>query len=94
MVAWLHNATFSGIEAAHVEVVLDVARCGFAGATVVGLAHCQHSLPTRILEDMIDKIKVIRRAPCVYRDDNWRGGCIASVRKRSMPKGSQASCRR
>jgi hypothetical protein len=91
MVARLHNATFSGIEAVHVEVELDVARCGFAGATVVGLAFCQQSLPTRMLEDMMDKINVIRRVASVYRNDDWRGGCIASVRKRSMPKGSQTS---
>lgn len=37
MVARLHSATFSGIEAVRVEVEVDVARRGFAGAVVVGL---------------------------------------------------------
>jgi len=37
MVARLHSATFSGIEAIQVEVEVDVARRGFSGATIVGL---------------------------------------------------------
>lgn len=37
MVARLHSATFSGIEAVRVEVEVDVAARGFAGAVVVGL---------------------------------------------------------
>jgi magnesium chelatase family protein len=37
MVARLHSATFSGIDAVSVEVEVDVATKGFAGATLVGL---------------------------------------------------------
>lgn len=37
MVARLHSATFSGIDAVPVEVEVDVASAGFAGATLVGL---------------------------------------------------------
>ena len=37
MVARLHSATFSGIDAVRVEVEVDVSRRGFAGAVVVGL---------------------------------------------------------
>ncbi|MCH7526579.1 MAG: hypothetical protein IID39_03995, partial [Planctomycetes bacterium] len=37
MVARLHSVAFFGIEAVAVEVEVDVARHGFAGATVVGL---------------------------------------------------------
>lgn len=37
MIAQLHSVAFSGIQAVPVEVEVDVARRGFAGATVVGL---------------------------------------------------------
>ncbi len=50
MVARLHSATFSGIEAVQVEVEVDVARRGFAGATVVGL-------PNAAVKESIERVR-------------------------------------
>ncbi len=50
MVARLHSATFSGIEALRVEVEVDVARRGFAGATVVGL-------PDTAVKESIERVR-------------------------------------
>jgi len=50
MVARLHSATFSGIEAVRVEVEVDVARRGFAGATVVGL-------PDAAVKESIERVR-------------------------------------
>ena len=50
MVARLDSATFSGIEAVRVEVEVDVARRGFAGATVVGL-------PDAAVKESIERVR-------------------------------------
>ncbi len=50
MVARLHSAAFSGIEAVQVEVEVDVARRGFAGATVVGL-------PDAAVKESIERVR-------------------------------------
>ncbi len=50
MVARLHSATFFGIEAVQVEVEVDVARHGFAGATVVGL-------PDAAVKESIERVR-------------------------------------
>ncbi|MFQ5591037.1 MAG: YifB family Mg chelatase-like AAA ATPase [Phycisphaerae bacterium] len=50
MVSRLHSAAFSGIEAVRVEVEVDVARRGFAGATVVGL-------PDAAVKESIERVR-------------------------------------
>ncbi|UCE61028.1 MAG: YifB family Mg chelatase-like AAA ATPase [Phycisphaerales bacterium] len=50
MVSRLHSATFFGIEALGVEVEVDVARRGFAGATVVGL-------PDAAVKESIERVR-------------------------------------
>ena len=50
MVARLQSATFSGIEAVQIEVEVDVARHGFAGATVVGL-------PDAAVKESIERVR-------------------------------------
>lgn len=50
MVARLISATFSGIEAIRVEVEVDVARRGFASATVVGL-------PDAAVKESIERVR-------------------------------------
>ncbi len=50
MVARLHSATFSGIEAVPVEVEVDVARRGFSGATLVGL-------PDAAVKESIERVR-------------------------------------
>ena len=50
MVARLHSATFSGIEAVPVEVEVDVATRGFAGPTLVGL-------PDAAVKESIERVR-------------------------------------
>ena len=50
MVSKLHSAAFSGIEAVPVEVEVDVARRGFAGATIVGL-------PDTAITESIERVR-------------------------------------
>ncbi len=50
MVARLHSATFSGIEAVQVEVEVDVSRKGFAGTTIVGL-------PDAAVKESIERVR-------------------------------------
>ncbi|MBU0718932.1 MAG: YifB family Mg chelatase-like AAA ATPase [Planctomycetes bacterium] len=50
MVSRLHSAAFFGIEATRIEVEVDVARRGFAGATVVGL-------PDAAVKESIERVR-------------------------------------
>ncbi len=50
MVSRLHSTTFCGIDAVRVEVEVDVARRGFAGATVVGL-------PDAAVKESIERVR-------------------------------------
>ncbi len=50
MIARLHSVTFNGIEAVPVEIEVDVARRGFAGATVVGL-------PDTAVKESIERVR-------------------------------------
>ena len=50
MVARLHSATFSGIDAVQVEVEVDVSRKGFAGTTIVGL-------PDAAVKESIERVR-------------------------------------
>jgi len=50
MVARLHSATFSGIEAIQIEVEVDVAARGFSGAIVVGL-------PDAAVKESIERVR-------------------------------------
>jgi magnesium chelatase family protein len=50
MIARLHSVAFHGIEAVPVEVEVDVARRGFAGATIVGL-------PDTAVKESIERVR-------------------------------------
>jgi len=50
MVARLHSATFSGIEAVNVEIEVDVARRGFSGTILVGL-------PDAAVKESIERVR-------------------------------------
>ena len=50
MIARLHSVAFNGIEAVPIEVEVDVARRGFAGATVVGL-------PDAAVKESIERVR-------------------------------------
>ncbi len=50
MIARLHSVAFNGIEAVPIEIEVDVARAGFAGATIVGL-------PDPAVKESIERVR-------------------------------------